>query len=360
MTRRRVLLLAAAILVSGIASVTVGRDFGAGGETLPARLSNQDFWKLTAELSEPGGFFQSDNLLSNEIHMQHVIPELSRTAKPARVYVGVGPEQNFTYIAALRPRIAFIVDVRRGNLQLHLMYKALFELSADRAEFVSRLFCRPRPDSLGVKSTVQEIFSAYARVDSSEALFKDNLRQILSSLAPAGGHVLPAEDVAGIEFVYDAFCREGPAIQYWTTVGRSRPDAPTYAGLMSADDGRGEARSYLSNEETFTFVKGMHAKNLIVPVVGNFAGPKAVRAVGAYLKQRDAVVSAYYLSNVEQYLRRQGTWQNFCENVATLPLDETSTFIRSVRNPAYGFGVGLESMLGNMASEVKACTAPSK
>src|SRR5687767_15915471 len=102
MTRRRVLLLAAAILVSGIASVTVGRDFGVGGETLPARLSNQDFWKLTAELSEPGGFFQSDNLLSNELQLQHVIPELSRTAKPSRVYVGVGPEQNFTYIAALR------------------------------------------------------------------------------------------------------------------------------------------------------------------------------------------------------------------------------------------------------------------
>jgi hypothetical protein len=360
MTRRRVLLLAAALLVSGIATVTVGRDFGASGETLPARLSNQDFWKLIAEFSEPGGFFQSDNLLSNEIQLQHVIPELSRTAKPERVYVGVGPEQNFTYIAALKPRIAFIVDVRRGNLQLHLMYKALFELSADRAEFVSRLFCRPRPDGLGVKSTAQDIFDAYAKVNSSEALFKDNLRQILYSLAPPGGHVLPPEDVAGIEFVYDAFCREGPAIQYWTTVGRNRPDAPTYAGLMSADDGKGEARSYLSSEETFTFVKGMHAKNLIVPVVGNFAGPKAVRAVGAYLKQRDAVVSAYYLSNVEQYLRRQGTWQSFCENVATLPLDETSTFIRSVRNPAYGFGVGLESMLGNMASEVKACAAPSK
>ncbi|MCA1650415.1 MAG: hypothetical protein LC753_09080 [Acidobacteria bacterium] len=340
MTRRRVLLLAAAVLISGIATVTVGRDVGAGEQTLPARLSNQDFWKLIAELSEPAGFFQSDNLLSNEIQLQHVIPE--------------------PYIAALRPKIAFIVDVRRGNLQLHLMYKALFELSSDRAEFVSRLFCRPRPDGLGVKSSAQDIFNAYASVDSSEALFKDNLRQILSSLAPAGGHVLSPEDVAGIEFVYDAFCREGPAIQYWTTVGRSRIDAPTYAGLMSADDGKGESRSYLSSEATFTFVKSMHARNLIIPVVGNFAGPKAVRAVGAYLKERDAVVSAYYLSNVEQYLRRQGTWQSFCENVATLPLDETSTFIRSVRNPAYGFGVGLESMLGNMASEVKACATPSR
>ena len=54
--------------------------------------------------------------------------------------MGVGPEQNFTYIVATKPSMAFIVDVRRGNLDLQLMYKALFELSADRAEFVSRLF----------------------------------------------------------------------------------------------------------------------------------------------------------------------------------------------------------------------------
>ena len=59
--------------------------------------------------------------------------------------MGVGPEQNFTYIAVTRPAIAFIVDIRRGNLDLHLMYKALFELSADRADFVSRLFSRKRP-----------------------------------------------------------------------------------------------------------------------------------------------------------------------------------------------------------------------
>ncbi len=72
--------------------------------------------------------------------MQRVVPDLTRTVKPGRVYMGVGPEQNFTYIAATRPAMAFIIDVRRGNLQLHLMYKALFELSTDRADFVSRLF----------------------------------------------------------------------------------------------------------------------------------------------------------------------------------------------------------------------------
>ena len=98
--------------------------------SLPEQLNDRDFWKLSQELSETNGYFRSDNLLSNEIWLQHVIPELvAKTGKPGRVYLGVGPEQNFTYIAAVKPAMAFIVDVRRGNLQMHLMYKALFEMS---------------------------------------------------------------------------------------------------------------------------------------------------------------------------------------------------------------------------------------
>jgi hypothetical protein len=92
-----------------------------------------------------------------------------------------------------------------------------------------------------------------------------------------------------------------------------------------------------------------------VPVVGNFSGPKAVKAVGRYLKDHDALVSAFYLSNVEQYLQREGTWPNFCANVSTLPLDGSSTFIRSVRNSTYGPGVGLDSVTANILDDLKLC-----
>ena len=50
----------------------------------------------------------------------------------------MGPEQNFTYIAKIRPRIAFIVDIRRQAIIQHLMYKAVFHLSPDRVQFLSR------------------------------------------------------------------------------------------------------------------------------------------------------------------------------------------------------------------------------
>src|SRR5262245_56890339 len=98
---------------------------------LPTRLSDQEFWQLVADLSEPGGSFSSDNLVSNERELPNFAATLRSRVAPGGVYLGVGPEQNFTYVAAIRPRAAFVIDIRRGNLQLQLLYKALFELSAD-------------------------------------------------------------------------------------------------------------------------------------------------------------------------------------------------------------------------------------
>ena len=139
MFNRRQVVLGALLLVATV------RLAPPASTSLPDRLTDQQFWSLVTDSSEPGGTFRSDNLLSNELQMQYVIPELLKTVPPGRAYLGVGPEQNFTYISALKPSIAFIIDIRRGNLNLHLLYKALFELSPDRAAFVSRLFSKSPP-----------------------------------------------------------------------------------------------------------------------------------------------------------------------------------------------------------------------
>jgi hypothetical protein len=110
---------------------------------LPAELSDKAFWQLIVDVSEPDGHFEDENFVSNEMGYQRVMPRLQEAVQPGGVYVGVGPEQNFSYIAALRPKMAFVVDIRRQNMIEHLMYKALFELSEDRVDFLSRLFSRP-------------------------------------------------------------------------------------------------------------------------------------------------------------------------------------------------------------------------
>ena len=347
---RRLLFVAA--LVVTIATSVSGPAFRADAavESLPTRLTDQEFWKLVSDFSEPNGSFRSDNLVSNELQFQRVIPQLVRTAKPGRVYLGVGPEQNFTYVAALRPVMAFIVDVRRGNLHLHLLYKALFELSADRAEFVSLLFSRPRPRGLNEKSTPGEIFDAYSNTVTNWGLYIETMSAVRNQLLTKHRFELSEDDLNGLEFVFRAFFMFGPRIQYSPFGLNGGTVQPTYAALMAATDDRGEARGFLASEETFAFVKGLESRNLLVPIVGNFSGPKAIKAVGTYLKQRGATVSAFYLSNVEEYLQRDGIWQEFCDNVSALPLDATSTFIRSSRVPSGDPSDGLRSELGPMTA----------
>src|SRR4029079_14395446 len=127
-----------------------------------------EFWTFFTTMSEEGGSFPSENFVSNEKTYQYVIPTLQRSLTPHGVYLGVGPEQNFTYIVNLEPRMAVICDIRRQNAMLHLMYKALFELSPSREEFLARVFSRPRPPLAG-SSTATEIFAAVAAAPASDS-----------------------------------------------------------------------------------------------------------------------------------------------------------------------------------------------
>src|SRR5215813_6410860 len=187
MTRHRVRTIAIATLTVALVFVSAPAHWSVAAQRLPMRLTDQEFWKLSSESSEPGGTFHSENLVSNEIRFQTIVPALTRSAVPGRAYVGVGSEQNFTYIAATRPAIAFIVDIRRGNLDLHLIYKVLFELSANRVEFVSRLFSREKPAGLTTASTVAEIFGAYRKAAPSQTLYNQNLKDIKAALITKHG-----------------------------------------------------------------------------------------------------------------------------------------------------------------------------
>jgi hypothetical protein len=292
----------------------------------PSRLSAAEFWLLVDGLSENGGFFRSDNLVSNEDTFQTVLPELTATVRPGGAYLGVGPDQNFTYIAATDPAIAFITDIRRGNLQLHLMYKAIFELSESRVEFLSRLLSRPGPAGLQPTAPADAMIAAFAAETPTRQLFVRTRAEIVRHLEQA--RPLDPHDREGIEYVLEAFYQAGPALSYSNTVsGRGR--YPTFGDLQRATDGQGTARGYLASEALYGKVRRMHQRNLIVPVVGDFAGAKALRAIGDYVRTRRGRVTTLYASNVEQYLFQNDVWRTYYQNVSALPLDDTSTFIRS-------------------------------
>jgi hypothetical protein len=301
-------------------------------------LTDKEFWKMVTDFSEPESYFPSDNFLSNESGYQDVIPALLKTLKPGGAYIGVGPEQNFTYIAVLQPKIAFIIDIRRQNMLEHLFYKALMETSADRTEFLSRLFARPGVEA-PPNSTPEVLFSACRLSRPSPSFFETNVRHILKYLREQKGFKLTDRDEAGIRHVAEAFFKSGPELRY-TFIGGygDKRRWPSYAELMTESDGVSRNWNFLATEDQFRLIQRFQKDNLIVPLVGDFAGAKTIRSVARYVGQQGSTVRIFYTSNVEQYLfQDKERWKRFYDNLLLLPADSTSVLIRYVLDgPEYG------------------------
>jgi len=295
-------------------------------DTLPAQYTDTEFWRMVTEFSEVGGIYQYENFVSNEISYQEVIPELSRLARPGGVYLGVASEQNFTYIDVVRPKAAFIFDVRRQNLQLMLIYKALFEMAENRADFVSLLFSRKRPAGLNANSSAVALFQAISDAKPDPQLYATTLKDIKDRLIRQHRFTLSADDEQKVEYLFNVFYRGGPRMDYGFASTAPNPWVPSYHALAVATDGRGKNWVYLNREESYKHIREMQRKNLIVPLVGDFTGVKAIRAVSQYVKDHGSSVSVFYISNVEDYI--QAKWSSYLSNLAALPTDNSTLLIR--------------------------------
>jgi hypothetical protein len=323
-------LLALAIATAPTGMAAAQAPPPAATRTLPDRLSDAEFWKLVSDFSEPNQPFRlEDNFTSNEMQVGQIFGLLRSGHVSGDVYLGVGPEQNFTYIAAVRPRMAFIVDIRRQAVMHHLMYKAIFEMSKDRGDFISMLFGKPRPAGLDSATGIQKMWEAYAIVPRDSVLSARNYARIVERLTKTHGFTFTADESTKLKWVFDAFQMYGPEITTSSGSNQRGGGGRSFAELTGySADATGEPRSFLSSEDNYQYIKSLHEKNLFVAVSGDFGGTKALRAVGAYLKEHGATVRAYYVSNVEQYLFQERKDRTFYDNVATLPVDSASVFIR--------------------------------
>ena len=293
------------------------------GEALPP--ADSGFAELSQRLSEPGGYFPSDNLVSNETSYLHVLGRMRELGVEGGAYIGVGPDQNFSYIAHVRPEIAFVIDIRRDNLLQHLLFKALFAEARTRVEYLALLLGRPVPEALeewrdaSIEQIVDYVDGA---VPSAEGFAQAAAR--VSAAVRSYGLPLDETDLATIARIHETFHARGLDVQY-SFGGRY----PTYRQLLLETDLDQVQRNYLASEESFLFLKELQRRNRIVPVVGDLGGPDALAAIGREIAARGLRVSAFYLSNVEQYLMRGAGFRQFAENVAGLPHDGRSTLIRS-------------------------------
>ncbi len=297
-----------------------------------ASKDHKAFAALSARLSEPGGFFDSDNLISNETSYLHVLGKLREIGVSGGVYLGVGPDQNFTYIAKIRPHKAIIIDIRRDNQLQHLIYKAMFARARNRIEYLCLFFGKPFPKNKGWENrSIQELVDYIDNTPSNPKLFDQTAKELRRDVQKYG-IALSATDLETIETIQKAFFTAGLDIRYSSHHRPPRSIYPTYRDLLLERDLSGNRENYFNSEDDFQFIKKMEDEDLIIPVVGDLSGPTALKAIGQYLKETNEKVSAFYVSNVEFYLLRQGTFDKFVENVKTLPIDNRSLIIRSYFN----------------------------
>lgn len=322
----RGLLVAAGLLVvsgAGLARGVATRDIQAA-----TFRSDTTFAGTVARLSEPAGYFDSDNLISNETSYLHAVSHLRSGRVRGGAYIGVGPDQSFSYIAAIRPSVAFMIDIRRDNLLMHLMFKALFERSQNRFEFLSRWTGRTVPTDVRswTRAPIERILAA---VDSLPVDPTGAETDAIIATVRRYGVALSLSDTTNLRRFHGEFVRHGLGLRFTSTGRTPRYYYPTLRDLILERDMDGRQASYLASEESWRFLKELEGRGGIIPVVGNLAGSSAFPAIGREVAARGEIVSALYVSNVEMYIWRDGSFANFAANAARLPRNERSVIIRS-------------------------------
>lgn len=327
----------AAVALLGLAGAGLARGAATRVDQVATVRGDTSFAGTVARLSESPGYFDSDNLISNETSYLHAVSRLRADRVRGGAYVGVGPDQGFSYIAAIRPSVAFMIDIRRDNLLMHLMFKALFARSQNRLEYLARWTGRAVPPD-AADWNGRPIEAILARLDSIPPDTRQAAAEgdaILATVQSYGVPLGPA-DTATIRRFHQEFARQGLDLRFTSTGRAPRYYYPTLRQLILETDLEGRQAGYLAREEDWRFLRDLQARDAVIPVVGNLAGTGAFPAISREVSARNEVVSALYVSNVEMYIWRDGSFPRFAATAAHLPRTERSVIIRSFFGGGFG------------------------
>ncbi len=348
---RAVIVLVLLAMVSAAATGRAAQENGSANyedSAHKAGIPAAEFARIVKEFSEEGGNYFSENLTSNESAYLYIVDKLAEHGYTGGAYIGVGPEQNFTYIAKVRPSIAFIVDIRRQAMIQHMMFKAIFQRADDRGEFLSILFSKPLagPEAPRRGMDLERVINYFDTAESSKKIYSENLRRIVQTIENDFRFPLTSEDRESLEHVFRSFYEADLTARFAIAgfpYSPSRgPQFPTLAHLIYATDGQGKLGNFLAIEQDYDYVRDLHRQNRIIPLVGDFGGRKALAAVANYLRQHHYTLTAYYSSNVEEYLFADDTFAQFAENLRRMPLTHRSLMIRAIRTRGWPHPANIE------------------
>lgn len=298
-------------------------------------ISPIEFTQMIKSMSEDEVFFVSENWISNEDRYLYVLNLLDKFKINGGVYIGVGPEQNYTYISAVKPDLAFIVDVRNRNTLQHLIYKIIFELADTPADFFSLLFSKPINNSNGPNkhSNINELVNYFKNTPSSRKMYNETLEKIFNVLTIKYHFEITEYYEQLICYTFATIYRHNLNLDYdGSTLLTKGWTWPTFAELLQATDIEGKQRNPFNNILEYQYLKKMHFENRIIPITGDFSGKKTLKSIGLYMKEHNLTLSSFYTSNVERYIFHSpdSTVDEWVDNVKNIPINNTSIFIRTL------------------------------
>ena len=287
--------------------------------TFPAR--DQSIRRIVSVCSEITTARHADNFVTNEDSIPAILGELASRAEKTSVYLGVGPDQNFSMIAQARPALAFVVDFRRRNLLLHLIHKAIFALSPDRVTYLQRITCR-NPAELDRDAPVERLVEAFQAAAYSRSNQLEWIRDVRVLLEPL--EIIRDDEWQELAIMQTRLAGPGLNAKFLAL-----PMYPTSARLILAKGVDGERRHFLSNEPFYQTVRELQRNDRLVPIVGDFAGSRTFSALGDWLQARRFQVGVFYVSDVEFFLIRQGGFASYLANLERIPWSKSAVLVRT-------------------------------
>ncbi len=290
----------------------------------PARDASPAAW--IRSISEPETGPAGDNLVSNEDSYPRCCDALRKLAPAGGAYLGVGPEQNLSLVAASRPVLAFVMDYRRRNFLVHLLHKALMALSVDRVSYLERLTARSRARDPGLHASAEALLAAFDGQRMERARLDRTIVEVRRFLEPLA--VVEEAEWGEIATIQARIAGPGLSARFIGLAGY-----PTLASLIRTADREGRPAHFLALEDAYLFLRRMQLDDRVLPVVGDFAGQRAFRQLGDQLRRIHLAISVVYVSDVEFFLLRSGKFAAYVENLACLPRLEGALIVRTSTRP---------------------------
>jgi hypothetical protein len=228
-------------------------------------------------------------------------------------YVGVGIDQNYSFIAHAKSEWVWLFDYDPTVVRLHHVLRAIVLDSPTRADFVSHFEAANKDKTLALLS------ATYAGL-AERAAYREIFGVSRAGLLGYYGHQMAGEIAIPDITRAPTADPETPERAAGVKIGQDLPD-PTYG--------------WLATEEAYQYIRTLYQQGRIKLLKGDMLANNTMQGIAAAAKALNVTVRVYYPSNAPECWPHTSQYK---KNLLALPFDEQSVIIQSLSGVKAGFG----------------------